>query len=104
MGILIAVLVFAVLSALLGLALGICSKVFYVDTDPRDDKILSMLPGANCGGCGYPGCAGLAKAIVENGADPANCKPCKKEVLEEIRKYYKEHTGPNGEYVDPENK
>lgn len=101
MEILIPVLVFVILSAILGVALGICSKVFYVDTDPRDDTILTMLPGANCGGCGYPGCSGLAKAIVEDGADPSACKPCKAERIEEIRKYYKEHTGPNGEYIEP---
>ncbi len=103
MDILIAILVFAALSAVLGVALGICSKVFYVDTDPRDDTILSMLPGANCGGCGFPGCSGLAKAIVENGTDPSACKPCKKEQVEKIRVYFKEHTGPNGEYVETRN-
>lgn len=102
MNILIAILVFAALCIILGVALGFCSRIFYVDTDPRDDKILSMLPGANCGGCGYPGCAGLASAIVKDGVDPSNCKPCKKEVVEEIKKYYKEHTGPNGEYINKE--
>ena len=102
MNILIAVLVFAVISAVLGVALGFCSKIFHVEEDPRIEVIQSKLPGANCGACGYPGCSGLAAAIVENGADPRNCKPCSQNVVEEIRKYYKEHTVPNGEYINPE--
>lgn len=42
----------------------LCSRKFDVKEDPRKNKILNMLPLANCGGCGYPGCAGLAEAIV----------------------------------------
>ena len=40
------------------------AKKFKVDEDPRYDEVTELLPGANCGGCGYPGCRGLAEALV----------------------------------------
>ena len=72
--ILTAVIVIAVLGLILGLFLGIAAKAFHVETDPREDKISAALPGNNCGGCGYPGCTGLAAAIV-NGEAPVNACP-----------------------------
>lgn len=54
--------------------LAIASKKLAVETDPRADAIVEALPGANCGACGYPGCSGLAKSIVENKA-PINACP-----------------------------
>lgn len=42
-------------------------KKFKVVEDPRIDEIQEILPGANCGGCGYPGCRGFAEAIVKTG-------------------------------------
>ncbi len=44
--------------------LAIASKVFYVEEDPRIEAVVDALPGANCGGCGYPGCEGYASAVV----------------------------------------
>lgn len=62
---------------LLGLAaaalLSIASKVFYVWEDPRIEAVEYCLPGANCGGCGYPGCAACAAAIVKGEAEPTAC-------------------------------
>lgn len=52
-----------VVSALL---LYVVSQKFKVFEDPRIDTTEALLPGANCGGCGYPGCRGLATALVEN--------------------------------------
>jgi len=53
--------------------LAIASKKFAVEVDPRQDAILNVLPGANCGGCGFPGCGGLATAIVEGKAPVNGC-------------------------------
>ena len=53
--------------------LAIASKKFAVDVDPRQEAILDVLPGANCGGCGFPGCGGLATAIVEGKAPVNGC-------------------------------
>jgi AGZA family xanthine/uracil permease-like MFS transporter len=47
-----------------GIGLFIASRVFHVNVDPRVARVSDALPGANCGGCGKPGCAALAEAIV----------------------------------------
>ena len=59
------------LGILAALALGIAAKVFYVEIDPLVMQIEEALPGANCGGCGNPGCSGAALAISQ-GRMPAN--------------------------------
>lgn len=51
------------------------SRIFRVDEDPRISKLIEILPGANCGGCGYPGCAGYAAGLVAGKADPLACAP-----------------------------
>ncbi|MCP4627378.1 MAG: RnfABCDGE type electron transport complex subunit B, partial [bacterium] len=51
--------------------LGAASRIFYVEEDPRIAEVESVLPGANCGGCGFPGCSAAAEAIVLGNA-PAN--------------------------------
>ena len=57
----------------LGLGLAIASKIFEVKTDPNVEKIRELLPGANCGGCGFPGCDGFAKAVADGSADASKC-------------------------------
>ena len=42
------------------------AQKFKVEEDPRIDIVEGLLPGANCGGCGYPGCRGLAEAAVKS--------------------------------------
>jgi Na+-translocating ferredoxin:NAD+ oxidoreductase RNF subunit RnfB len=64
---------FAIMGGVLGLALAIAAKVFAVKIDERIPKIREKLPGANCGGCGYAGCAALAEAIVKGEAKPTAC-------------------------------
>ena len=57
MSIIIVTIVFsAILAFVLGLALGFFQKKFKVERDPLADKVRDALPGANCGGCGFPGC------------------------------------------------
>ncbi len=55
-----------------GLILAVASKVFYVEEDPRVEAVLDVLPGANCGGCGYAGCEGYASAVVADPNVPAS--------------------------------
>lgn len=73
MNLLIALAVFVALGFLLGVLLAVASRVFAVKTDERIPRVLDCLPGANCGGCGYAGCAAMAEAIVKGDAKPGGC-------------------------------
>jgi len=64
-----------VLGAVFGLGLAIAARKLAVEKDERIGLIEEVLPGANCGGCGYPGCAGFAAALVAGKADPTDCAP-----------------------------
>lgn len=77
--VLLSIAVLGGLGAAFGIMLGAASKKFAVEKDDRIDSVRELLPGANCGGCGYPGCDGLAAAIVEDGADITSCAPLSKE-------------------------
>ena len=70
-----AIVVVVVLGLAGGVILVLASKFMAVYEDPRIAQITECLAGANCGGCGYAGCADYAKAIVENGAPTFKCAP-----------------------------
>ena len=61
------------LGLLFGALLGVASIVFRVNGDERVEKIVACLPGANCGGCGYAGCANFAQAVVDGAAGVNGC-------------------------------
>ena len=86
-----AVLMMLVLGGLCGGLLGIASVKFHVEEDHRAEEILALLPGYNCGGCGYPGCAGMAAAIADGSGNVMNCKPSKPEQKEKIKQYLPEN-------------
>ena len=67
------VFIIGLLGAVCGAGLAIASKVFYVYVDPKIEAVGEALPGANCGGCGLPGCSANAVAIVEGKASPSSC-------------------------------
>ncbi|MGL5346072.1 MAG: RnfABCDGE type electron transport complex subunit B [Peptostreptococcaceae bacterium] len=73
MAIVSSILVLGILGLIFGAVLAYASKKFAVEVDERVEKILEVLPGANCGGCGFPGCGGLANAIVEGKAQINAC-------------------------------
>lgn len=93
-----AMLILGGLGLILGLGLAIAAKIFYVEVDTRIEDITAILPNANCGACGYPGCAGFAEAIVNQAAESLSaCKPgIKSGKPEEIRKYLDEHPNADG--------
>ena len=84
-----AVISLAALGAIFGIVLGFADKKFKVEVDPRIDAIINVLPGANCGGCGFPGCSGYADAIVA-GTAPLNA--C---TADEVREKIAEIMGVN---------
>ncbi len=55
----------SVLGLILAIILYFVAQKFKVIEDPRIDEVEEMTPGANCGGCGYPGCRGFAEACVK---------------------------------------
>ena len=71
--VLYAILVLGVMGGVFGLVLAIASKVFAVKTDDRLEPITQALPGANCGGCGFAGCAAYAQAIIDGKAEIGKC-------------------------------
>ena len=71
--ILIAVIVLGAIGMIAAIVLFAASKKFAVYEDPRVGQVTDLLPGANCGGCGFPGCGGMADALVK-GADAGNLK------------------------------
>jgi Na+-translocating ferredoxin:NAD+ oxidoreductase RNF subunit RnfB len=61
------------------------SRKFKVEEDPRVARIIDLLPSANCGGCGFPGCAAFAEACVKSESmDGLKCSACKKEVMQQV--------------------
>ena len=66
--ILIAVISLGAIALVLAAVLYVASKKFAVYEDPRIAQVSEVLPQANCGGCGYPGCSGFADACVKAGS------------------------------------
>jgi len=74
--IILSFLVLASLAIVAAIVLYIIGKKFHVDEDPLIDVINDLLPGANCGGCGVPGCRAFAELIVKQGNMAGlNCPP-----------------------------
>ncbi|MBU1209119.1 MAG: RnfABCDGE type electron transport complex subunit B [Proteobacteria bacterium] len=72
--ILISIIVLGGIGLLCGILLMVASKFFSVAIDERVGELITMLPGANCGVCGFAGCAQYAKNLI-SGQSPANsCK------------------------------
>ena len=59
-----ATILVAAVGLFIGVFLGVAGKKFAVEVDEKEVAIREALPGNNCGGCGYPGCDGLAAAIA----------------------------------------
>lgn len=72
-GIILATGVVGGVGLFVGVFLGIAAIRFHVDVDEREEQILEVLPGYNCGGCGYPGCPNLAAAIAKGDAPADGC-------------------------------
>ena len=78
------VVVLGITGILMGLFLAYASKKFEVEVDPKVEAILAVLPGANCGACGFPGCAGYASGVALEGAKMTLCAPGGPKVIEKL--------------------
>lgn len=79
-----AILCLGGLGLVFGTGLAVAARVFHVETDPRVDIVNDLLPGANCGGCGLPGCSGFADALVKGDIELAKCTVCGAEAKVQI--------------------
>lgn len=81
-----------------GVLLALIAARFVVKVDPKVEKVREVLPGANCGACGFAGCMGYAEAVAGNPDVAVNlCAPGKGAVAEKIA----EITGKIAEKVEP---
>lgn len=87
MSVIIAIAVLGGLTLLLAVMLVIANKKLYVYEDPRIDVVEGMLPHANCGACGYPGCRPFAEALVGGKILPGKCTVSSSEGVEAIAEY-----------------
>ena len=79
-----AVLSLTSLGVVAAYGLSLASKKFHVDVDPRLEVLEGVLPGANCGACGYPGCSGFAAALLAGEAEPTACAPANDEIINQV--------------------
>jgi Na+-translocating ferredoxin:NAD+ oxidoreductase subunit B len=83
---LIAVGSLTVMGAALGTVLGLAARYFAVEGDPLEAEIAGMLPGSQCGQCGFVGCGQYAAALAKGEAVVTACAPGGKPVAEQLAK------------------
>jgi electron transport complex protein RnfB len=71
--IIIPILTLGLLTLALAGLIAVANKKLYVFEDPRIDQVEDMLPHANCGACGFPGCRPFAEALVSGAVLPGKC-------------------------------
>lgn len=72
------------LGALFATGLSIANKKLHVEEDPRIEQVTELLPGSNCGGCGYPGCSNFAENVVKGNVEVTECGVSAPEEITEI--------------------
>lgn len=86
------------LGAIFGIGLAFAAQKFAVKVDPKVEMVRDVLPGANCGACGFAGCQGYAEAVVTKPEVPPNlCAPGKATVAEAVARI----TGKAAAAVEP---
>lgn len=84
---LIAILFMASLGLMLAGVLVIANKRLFVYDDPRISEIEALLPGANCGACGSPGCRTFAEGVISHKFEPSQCTVNDKASIQAIADY-----------------
>jgi len=65
----------------------VVSQLFKVEEDPRIDLVQAVLPGANCGGCGFAGCRNFAEACVKaGGIEGLSCPVGGEPTMDEVKR------------------
>jgi Na+-translocating ferredoxin:NAD+ oxidoreductase RNF subunit RnfB len=87
------------LTLLLAVMLILANKKLYVQEDPRIDIVEDMLPHANCGACGFPGCRPFAEALVSGMAVPGKCTVSSADGLDKIASFLGVDVGAGSKIV-----
>ncbi|MDD3517809.1 MAG: electron transport complex subunit RsxB [Chromatiales bacterium] len=79
-----AIVVLTAMGLSLGFVLGLAARLFRVEADPVAEKIEALMPGSQCGQCGYPGCKPAAEALARGEASVTLCPPGGRALAEEL--------------------
>ncbi len=82
--IVLAILIVSAIGVIAGIGLSLASVALEVPVDEKQVAVRELLPGANCGGCGYSGCDAYAEAVAKGEAEPGLCAPGGAETAEKI--------------------
>lgn len=97
--ILMAVILLSVIGFLFGFGLAFISKIFEVKRNSKIQDVLNLLPGLNCGACGYPNCSLYAQSIVENGVEINLCSSGGQQVLDKLSEFFGQEVESKLKYV-----
>lgn len=95
--VLIASVCVGAVAAVCAAVLAIANRFISVKEDPRIGKVASILPGANCGGCGYAGCGDYARAIITSDAPLNKCPVGGPDVAQALAAFLGRDAGASGE-------
>jgi Na+-translocating ferredoxin:NAD+ oxidoreductase RNF subunit RnfB len=70
-----------------GVLIAVANLKLKVEEDPRLDEVADLLPGTNCGACGFAGCRAFGEALVKGDAPPATCTVMSAEEREDVADY-----------------
>lgn len=85
--ILVSALILGGLGLTFAILIAATHRKFYVWVDPRIDEVANMLPGTNCGACGFGGCRAFAEGLVNAKTQPAACTVMAPEDVEDVAGY-----------------
>ncbi|HHT38088.1 MAG TPA: electron transporter RnfB [Mollicutes bacterium] len=84
------IIIFTIISFFVGVVLAITNKTMNKE-DKRIAEVTNLLPGYNCGACGFGGCADMAFNIIEENVDIKRCKPMREEQYKKLKQYLDDH-------------
>ncbi len=95
------VLILLAVGLVIGFLLAIADRAFSVKEDPRLEPLTNLLPGINCGTCGYPGCKEMAQGMLKGEVRfVSQCKPSRPDARVKIKEYLDTHPDESGAIVN----